>query len=178
MSRAWMPFYVGDYQRDTLHLKPIEHGAYLLLIMHYWNHGFLPDDPAQLRRITGLERREWHRHWPVIKNFFYLATFVRTDSSQDVQANAEQLPSKCWRHKRLDAEIEKAENLSLKRSLAGYKGGRASHGKANGERHVAQAIAKQAGHTSQSHKDSSINLTSESRRPATLAEVVRAKGWA
>ena len=38
-GNAYMPFYVGDYLGDTSHLSTIEHGAYMLLLMHYWCHG-------------------------------------------------------------------------------------------------------------------------------------------
>jgi uncharacterized protein YdaU (DUF1376 family) len=34
-----MPIYWGDYLKHTMHLSTEEHGAYLLLICHYWQNG-------------------------------------------------------------------------------------------------------------------------------------------
>ena len=61
MGRAWMPLYVGDYLRDTRDLNTLQHGAYLLLIMHYWQHDALPSDDARLAAITGLSVAQWRR---------------------------------------------------------------------------------------------------------------------
>lgn len=59
MNRPWMPLYVGDYLGDTGHLTTTQHGAYLLLMMHYWRKGELPDDDRQLSKIAKLPLRTW-----------------------------------------------------------------------------------------------------------------------
>lgn len=68
---AWMPMYWGDYLRDTQHLSTMEHGAYLLLIAHYWNtQEALPDDDERLRRITRTTTKEWNSIKSVLREFF------------------------------------------------------------------------------------------------------------
>jgi uncharacterized protein YdaU (DUF1376 family) len=139
MSKAWMPFYIGDYLRDTRRLTMAQHGAYLLLIMEYWDRGPLPNDDVELARILGIPVRQWKLLAVTVRSYF-------------TEANAKQL----LRHKRIDKEIIKAEETSQKRALAGFKGGTASRGKTNLERNFVQAFAKQRGDQSQSHS----NLTS------------------
>ncbi len=52
MAQSWYPFYVGDYARKTAHLSMLEHGAYRLLLDHYYATGEpLPDDNVKLFRI-------------------------------------------------------------------------------------------------------------------------------
>jgi uncharacterized protein YdaU (DUF1376 family) len=139
MSKAWMPLYIGDYKRDTAHLSTLEHGAYFLLIMHYWEKGPLPNDDIRLARIAGVSLKQWSSLREGVISFF-------------VEANAKQL----LRHKRIDDELVKAENISQKRALAGAKGGFANRGKTNPERNYLKAFAKQRDDQSQSHS----NLTS------------------
>jgi uncharacterized protein YdaU (DUF1376 family) len=81
-----MPLYVADYLADTAHLTAAEHGAYLLLIMHYWSKGRLPDDEAAIARITRLSARQWSHSRDVLRSLF----------GDD------------WRHKRVDDELGKA----------------------------------------------------------------------
>jgi uncharacterized protein YdaU (DUF1376 family) len=95
-----MPLYVGDYLADTAHLRTIEHGAYLLLIMHYWRTGGLPDDDGSLARIARMRLTEWHRVRPVIEAFFQPG----------------------WKHKRIELEFSNAFRISM----AGKRGGEAS----------------------------------------------------
>ena len=122
-----MPFYVGDYLADTLHLTTEQHGAYLLLIMHYWQHGGLPDDDDQLRRIAGIkddksmtERRQWRSICLAIAPFF-------------------QQPG--WRHKRIDEELQKSEIIRQKRQISGRIGGLRGQNKSSMGRIVKEAIA-------------------------------------
>ena len=85
MNRPWMPLYVGDYLGDTGHLTTAQHGAYLLLMMHYWRKGELPDDDRQLSKITKLPLRTWCEYRPTLQDFFYEG----------------------WKHKRIDAELSR-----------------------------------------------------------------------
>ena len=100
MSRPWMPLYVGDYLADTAHLRAVEHGAYLLLIMHYWRTQGLPSDDAALARIARVTNAEWKKIKPVIKTLF----------------------SDGWKHKRIEFEMTQAAIISE----AGKRGGKAS----------------------------------------------------
>lgn len=69
-DNAWMPLYVGDYLADTMHLSGAEHGAYLLLLMHAWRTGPLPDDNTRLAAIARTEPSSWRRMASSIRAFF------------------------------------------------------------------------------------------------------------
>ena len=86
MKLRWMPLDVADYRADTMHLDAFEHGVYLLLIMHYWQTGGLPDDDDKLARICCCTRAEFRRVRPVIEAFF----------------------REGWKHKRIEKELERA----------------------------------------------------------------------
>ncbi len=58
-AATWMPLYIGDYLADTLHLSAEEHGAYLLLIMHYWrNGGAIKNDKNLLKNIAKISAKK------------------------------------------------------------------------------------------------------------------------
>jgi uncharacterized protein YdaU (DUF1376 family) len=101
MNRPWMPLYVGDYLGDTGHLTTTQHGAYLLLMMHYWRKGELPNDDRQLSKIAKLPLKTWCEYRATLQDFFYDG----------------------WKHKRIDAELAKMMRVSEKRAVAGQKGG-------------------------------------------------------
>lgn len=70
----YMQFYPGDYLADTGHLTTVQHGAYLLIIMNYWQRGSaLVDDDERLAATARLTVREWKKHRKVIKEFFIVS---------------------------------------------------------------------------------------------------------
>ena len=152
-SKPWMPLYIGDYKRDTAHLTTLEHGAYLLLIMHYWETGPLPNDDKRLAKIAGVSLKQWFSLRETVISFFS-------------EANAKQL----LRHKRIDDELIKAENITAKRALAGAKGGWANRGRTNQNRNYLKAIAKQTVEQSQSHIKSPFFTLPRSKKDATEEE--------
>ena len=96
-----MPLYWGDYLRDTGHLSAAEHGAYLLLIGHYWTTGKpLPDSDVLLARIARMSPEEWEQSKQIILAFF-------------------QKRGGLWYHHRVVDELEKGKKRVKARSYAG-----------------------------------------------------------
>lgn len=106
-NRAWMPLHIADYLADTGHLTATEHGAYLLMIMHYWQNGSLPANERVIARIAKLTAEQW-------------------EDSRDILA---MLFGPGWSHKRIDAELSKADDIIGKRKAAAE----ARYGKGKGK---------------------------------------------
>ncbi len=104
MSHPWMPFYPGDYLADTVHLSTLEHGAYFMLIIHYWRHGELPAEDIRLARIVRLPLDQW----------------------MDIRPTLAELFQPDWQHKRINAELATTAERYQRRANAGRKGGLAS----------------------------------------------------
>lgn len=97
----YMPLYVADYLADAAHLTTEEHGAYLLLIMTYWQRGKpLPHDPERLSRIARLSNERWTDVERALNDFFTV-----------IDGH--------WHHKRIDAELEKVRDKTEKAKRAG-----------------------------------------------------------
>lgn len=155
-----MPLYVGDYLRDTQHLTTTQHGAYLLLIMHYWQHGGLPSEEEAIARISRLSLHQWKSNSQAIAELF--------------------LPG--WKHKRIEHELEKMKTISAKRAMAGQRGGLMNRGKNNVARAVQKAIVKQRDTHSHSHIESSSDsesVESQKGRRGNKIEVSQSlRNWA
>lgn len=123
----WMPFYVADYLRDTMHLTRDQHGAYLLLLMACWTRGgSLPNDQGQLAGIAKATPKEWAKLAPVILPFFSV------DGAE-------------LRQGRVSAEAERAKRLSEIRKAVGSKGGRPRKQTESNEKPIGSANGNQSG---------------------------------
>lgn len=140
----WMPLYVADYLADTGHLSTIEHGAYMLLMMHYWQHGGLPSDDRKLARICRLAPDEW----------------------ADIRDTMADLFGDGWTHKRIEAELAKAVDVISKRSAAGKAGAIARYGKGNVNA-KANAIANAKRSPEQTDRQTDSQSQSQSQSPSS-----------
>jgi uncharacterized protein YdaU (DUF1376 family) len=151
MSHAWMPLYIADYLADTTHLSTVEHGAYLLLIMHYWQHGGLPTEDPKLARICRLTPSEW----------------------QEIKETISDLFGPDWPHKRIDEELVTADDITSKRSAAGKAGASARYGKRNSKRTaIATAGAEQTDIQTDTPSPSPSPLPSPLPSPEAAAQLL------
>lgn len=105
MIRPWYAFYPGDYANDTAHLTLTEHGAYRLLLDHYYMTAKpLSANAEQLLRVCrAFAKPDADALLSVLQTFFVL----KKDG---------------YHHKRVDQELAKAQELSEKRRDAAKKG--------------------------------------------------------
>ncbi len=67
----FFPMFIGDYMADTGHLTTRQHGAYHLLMYHYWRtRKPLSTDVERLLNICSLSVEEWNIDGPVLLEFF------------------------------------------------------------------------------------------------------------
>ncbi len=97
----YMPLYINDYLADCSHLTTRQHGAYLLLLMSYWQRGKpLPDDDEKLARICRMRLADWKRDRDVLCELF-------------------EVSSSGWTQNRVEHELQRVRDKSLKNSKAG-----------------------------------------------------------
>lgn len=154
-SDAWMPFYIGHYLRDTMHLTTEQHGAYMLLLMACWTRGgALPSASAQLAGIARMTPAAWRKSEEVVMAFFTL-----TDGGE-------------YTHGRILAELTKAKVISDKRREVGAKGGRPKKELQPDEKPIAKPIAKQM--RSQNETPTPLTLEPDGSNPPVVPQGTKA----
>lgn len=116
-----MPFYVADYLAATMHLSTVQHGAYLLLLIHGWkSDGHIPGDELQLSAIAKLTLSDWQANAKLLLSFW--------DRCEDGT----------YTQSRLLKEVERAKRVSKSRSELGRMGAIA---KANAKQTLSNSLA-------------------------------------
>jgi len=97
-SLPYMQLYTSDYLADTAHLTTEEHGAYLLLIMNYWQRGKpLDNTDERLAHVARLSVDRWIEVEPVLSEFF-------------------QIEGDTWIHSRIERDLESIRTKSSRLS--------------------------------------------------------------
>jgi len=99
-SLPYISINISDYLADTWHLTTEEHGAYLLLIMNYWQ----TEKPIPENRVQGVIRLDNDRYTSVMGN---LKEFFNEDENG------------AWYHGRIEADLSVIRDKSKKASAAG-----------------------------------------------------------
>lgn len=140
MADAWSPFYWGDYLRKTSHLSLAEHGAYILLMEHYYSSGCpINANPSVLHRVCRCaDDTERAACDSVVLQFF----------TKD---------GDLYRHDRIDEEISKSNKIKDKGRDAANK---RWHGNANPS---VQGNAKPNANPSAGHMPAACQSQSQSQ---------------
>jgi uncharacterized protein YdaU (DUF1376 family) len=102
-SLPYMQLYVSDYLADTAHLTAQQHGAYMLLLMNYWQRGKpLDNTNERLSHVARLTPEEWEQAKPTLEEFFVIDGHL-------------------WTHARVEDDLEKIREKSVKASFAGRR---------------------------------------------------------
>jgi len=132
----YMQLYVADYLGDTYFLTTEEHGAYLLLIMTYWQSG-KPIHKSNLARASRLNDERWTNVERTLNRFF--------EEDEDGY----------WIHYRIEDDLKKVTSKSIKAS----KAGKASAAKRAKEAIESKEESNECSTDDQQEKDSVLNHT-------------------
>lgn len=109
----YMQFYVADYLADTMHLTTEEHGAYMLLIMNYWQRGKpLDNSNDRLASVARLSNDRWISVQRTLEEFF-------------------EIDGDLWIHHRIESELDHVRKQQKQRSQAGKASAKARKTKAS-----------------------------------------------
>ena len=104
-SLPYMQLYVSDYLADTAHLNAAQNGAYMLLLMNYWQRGKPLDNAGnRLAYVARMTLEEWEDNRDVLAEFFWVDGDI-------------------WTHARVENDLAKVREKSAQASFAGKQSG-------------------------------------------------------
>lgn len=145
----YMQLYVADYLADTAHLNAEEHGAYLLLLMNYWQRGKpLVDDNERLAIVARTLNERWTTVRKALEEFF------------DIRDGF-------WFHNRMERDLEKVNSQTSAASRAGKASAKARQDKKL-ERpfNDRSTTVQQATERSLNHTDTDTDTDTDHKKPS------------
>jgi uncharacterized protein YdaU (DUF1376 family) len=156
---TWMPLYIGDYLRKTMHLTIAQHGAYLMLIMACWcEGGTLPDDDEHLAAICRVPVARWRKLRPAMMRFF-------------------EIDETGWHNSRVSKELAKAEDITTQRRNAGHASA-AAKAQQTANKTATDVATPVVTNGQQNPRPSQSHTQSSSLRSEDYSEPLRASGSA
>jgi uncharacterized protein YdaU (DUF1376 family) len=112
----YMQLYVAEYLADTSHLNAAQHGAYLLLLMNYWQRGkALPDLNDRLATVARMSNDEWTANRGILSEFFCVENGL-------------------WIHSRVERDLVKVKGISNAGKIGGIASAKARKEKSLNDR--------------------------------------------
>lgn len=140
----WYKRYIGDYQRDTGRLSITQHGAYCLLLDHYYaTEEPLPSELAELYRVCrAMSKSEQKAVRFVADKFFPFRNGSRRNSRADSEVD----------------KARKASNLLRENGIKGAEKRWGGHSEANG---VANGEANRGANSNPTHLANGQTMASQ-----------------
>jgi len=162
----YIQLYVADYLADTMHLTTEQHGAYMLIIMNYWQTG-KPVPESRLKHVAKLTNDRWPDVERTLKEFFRQGE------------NGE------WIHDRIDIDLAKVKGKVYKASKAG-KASAAKRAEKTGlkvtdSKGVSNGRSNSVQHKS-NHKDTDTDTDTDTdktkgKKPFVFPDWINQKAW-
>lgn len=79
---------IQAWKEQTTTLTPAERGAFVLLQMHYWRSGPIPDRDSAMAQITGMDLKDWKKARESLEPLFITGEgeWFRTDWNESLDA--------------------------------------------------------------------------------------------
>lgn len=142
----YMPLDIGKYLRDTMHLNAAQHGAYLLLIMNYWQRGkALQNNDQRLAAIARMSSDAWEENKVVLAEFF-------------------QVTETEWSHRTIDADLSRVTKKVEAHRAAGFASGEARRNKRSTDvEQTFEHISNKPGTNDEQLKEKKRNIKQDQR---------------
>lgn len=183
---AWYPLYPGDYARDTQQLSLLEHGAYLLLMNHYYSTGSLdcmierssndessdeqPVNNLRIYRLCSAISDEEKKAVDVVLKLFFTYKKGKYISRKIEEVIAEQTE----KHKK---KSEAARLAVAAREERRKSSSRSSNGQSNDQPSDHRTINKRSSNQNQNQNQKFIPSSDKSSEEIALPDFVSKELW-